>query len=317
MDVVNESIRSLRGSLRITSNTGKGTHVSVRLPTSLELTQALLVKANEAVYAIPLLSIEAVSRLAPDDLRNYLAGDLAWHDHAQHHYPLHSLSLLFSHDLRAYDAYGDTQLPILLFRSGEASIALLVDAILGRTEIVIKSVAPQISRLPGIAGATVLADGTVAVVLDLASLVRNVGLIESISINTLEPDVSVPDKPLVLVVDDSITMRKITTRLLERNHYQVRTAKDGVDAVALLDQQNPDVVILDIEMPRMDGFEVLTHIRNQPHYAHLPVIMVTSRSGSKHRQRADRLGISDYLVKPYHNETMLLAVQQVLRKVAA
>jgi chemosensory pili system protein ChpA (sensor histidine kinase/response regulator) len=317
MDVVNESIRSLRGSLRITSNTGKGTHVSVRLPTSLELTQALLVKANEAVYAIPLLSIEAVSRLAPDDLRNYLAGDLAWHDHAQHHYPLHSLSLLFSHDLRAYDAYGDTQLPILLFRSGEASMALLVDAILGRTEIVIKSVAPQISRLPGIAGATVLADGTVAVVLDLASLVRNVGLIESISINTLEPDVSVPDKPLVLVVDDSITMRKITTRLLERNHYQVRTAKDGVDAVALLDQQNPDVVILDIEMPRMDGFEVLTHIRNQPHYAHLPVIMVTSRSGSKHRQRADRLGISDYLVKPYHNETMLLAVQQVLRKVAA
>ncbi len=320
MDVVNESIRSLRGTLRITSTKGKGTRVSVRLPTSLELTQALLVRSDESIYAIPLLSIEAVSRLASDDLRDYLAGELTWHDYAQHRYPLHSLSLLLSRDLRTYEAYSDTQLPVLLFRSGEASMALLVDSILGRTEIIIKSVAPQIGGLPGIAGATVLADGTVAIVLDLASLVRNTGLIESAGINVFnapEPESPVLDKPLVLVVDDSITMRKITTRLLERNHYQVRAAKDGVDAVTLLDQQTPDIVILDIEMPRMDGFEVLTHIRNQPQFAHLPVIMVTSRSGRKHRQRADRLGIDDYLIKPYHNETLLLAVQQVLRKVVA
>ena len=316
MDVVNESIRSLRGSLRIHSTAGQGTHVSVRLPTSLELTQALLVKSDDSIYAIPLLSIEAVSRLNPEELRTYMAGESVWHEYAQRRYPLHSLSLLFSHTLRSYDSYTDAQLPLLLFRSGEASMALLVDAILGRTEVVIKNVAPQISRLPGISGATVLADGTVAVVLDLASLIRNIGLIETVSLNTVEAAPTSFNKPLVLVVDDSITMRKITTRLLERNHYQVRTAKDGVDAVALLDEHTPDVVILDIEMPRMDGFEVLTHIRNQPHYAHLPVIMVTSRSGSKHRQRADRLGVSDYLVKPYHNETMLLAVKQVLTTVA-
>lgn len=317
MDVVNESIRSLRGSMRITSEAGRGTRISVRLPSSLELTQALLIRAAGGIYAIPLLSIEAVKRLAPDELRTYMAGEPVQHGYAGRSYPLHGLGILFGQEPEPFDTLADMRPPVLLFRSGEASMALLVDSILGRSEIVVKPIAPQVSTLPGIAGATVLADGTVAVVLDLASLVRNVTDLEHIGSTVFETREETVSEPLVMVVDDSITMRKITTRLLERNHYRVVVAKDGVEAVDILARQLPDAVIMDIEMPRMDGFEVLTHIRNQPQLEHLPVIMVTSRSGQKHRDRAERLGISDYLVKPYQSETMLQAVRQCLRMVAA
>jgi chemosensory pili system protein ChpA (sensor histidine kinase/response regulator) len=115
-----------------------------------------------------------------------------------------------------------------------------------------------------------------------------------------------------MVIDDSITMRKVTSRILERHNIQVVTAKDGLDAVAMLQTQVPDLAILDIEMPRMDGFEVVAHVRNQPHLRHLPVIMVTSRSGEKHRERAMKLGVNDYLTKPYQEEQLLQSIRKIL-----
>lgn len=164
-----------------------------------------------------------------------------------------------------------------------------------------------------------LGDGRVVVVLELANLMRNLHFsqgTEQAQVRLLHetPQEVQPASSSVLVVDDSITMRKITARLLERHQINAATAKDGVDAVALLEEHIPDLVILDIEMPRMDGYELIDHIRSHPHLKHLPIIVVTSRSGQKHRERAISLGINGYLSKPYQEEQLLESVNKALRK---
>jgi chemosensory pili system protein ChpA (sensor histidine kinase/response regulator) len=154
------------------------------------------------------------------------------------------------------------------------------------------------------------------VVLELAALVRNIGSqaqkqAESRALRAARQEAR-PEKITIMVVDDSITMRKVTARILERHGIQATTAKDGMDAVAMLQTQVPDLTILDIEMPRMDGFEVLAHVRNQPLLSHMPIIMVTSRGGEKHRERAFKLGVNDYLTKPYQEEQLMHSIRKIL-----
>ncbi|HMW44174.1 MAG TPA: response regulator, partial [Plasticicumulans sp.] len=206
--------------------------------------------------------------------------------------------------------------PVLLFRSADMRAAIQVDAVLGRQEIIVKPVGPQLSAVPGVSGATVLADGRVVIILDMPALVRGLASAarraqEAAALRAArQADERAPLS--ILVVDDSITMRKVTARVLERHGVVVELAKDGVDAVEVLDQLVPDLVILDIEMPRMDGFELVGHIRNQARLRHLPVIMVTSRTGEKHRDRAARLGVNAYLGKPYQEEELLGSIRDVL-----
>lgn len=209
----------------------------------------------------------------------------------------------------------DRHPPALLFRSAESSAALQVEAVLGNQEIIVKPVGSQFHGVPGISGATVLGDGQVVVVLELAALVRHVGSqtqkqAENRALRAARQEAR-PEKLSIMVIDDSITMRKVTARILERHNLRVITAKDGLDAVAMLQTEVPDLAILDIEMPRMDGFEVLAHVRNQPTLSHLPVIMVTSRGGDKHRERAIRLGVNDYLTKPYQEEQLVEAIRRI------
>jgi chemosensory pili system protein ChpA (sensor histidine kinase/response regulator) len=156
----------------------------------------------------------------------------------------------------------------------------------------------------------------VVVVVDLAALVRNIGSqrqkqAESRALRLARQETR-HERISIMVIDDSITMRKVTARILERHNIQAVTAKDGLDAVAMLQTQVPDLAILDIEMPRMDGFEVVAHIRNQPHLRHLPIIMVTSRGGQKHRERAMKLGVNDYLTKPYQEEQLMQSIRKIL-----
>ena len=187
---------------------------------------------------------------------------------------------------------------------------------LGSQEVIVKPVVPQLHAVPGISGATVLGDGRVVLVLELAALVRSLAArkekpAEMIKLRTTQQQAR-EEQLSVLVVDDSITMRKVTARFLERHEFQVTTAKDGLDAIALLEQKAPDLIIMDIEMPRMDGFEVLAAIQNQPLWRHLPVIMVTSRGGEKHRERAKNLGVNDYLVKPYQEDELIASIRKIL-----
>ena len=161
-----------------------------------------------------------------------------------------------------------------------------------------------------------LGDGRVVVVLELAALVRNIGSqtqkqSESRALRMARQEIR-QERINIMVIDDSITMRKVTGRILERHNIGVVTAKDGLDAVAMLQTQIPDLAILDIEMPRMDGFEVLAHVRNQPNLRDLPIIMVTSRGGDKHRERAMKLGVNDYLTKPYQEDQLMQSIRAIL-----
>lgn len=194
---------------------------------------------------------------------------------------------------------------MLLVRANDRRIALLVDGIEGSKEIVVKSVGPQISTIRWIAGATILGDGRVVLILDVPTLT----LVDTATEVTIQSEVElIEEKPLIktiMVVDDSITVRKVTARLLKRQGMEVLTAKDGVDAVAQLQEAIPDLMLLDVEMPRMDGYELATQVRNNPDWKHIPIIMITSRTGTKHRDRAEKIGINRYLGKPF-NETELL-----------
>lgn len=317
MDVVHEAIRAMRGTLNIRSRRLRGASFVIRLPFSLAVTQALLVRAGGEIYAIPMLSVEAISRLNEGEFDAYLRGEPVSHEYSGRRYDLHSLAALFGSGPQAVTGEDHTQRPAaVLCHSGEASASLQVDAVLGNQEIIVKPLGPQLHRVPGISGATVLGDGSVVVVLELAALVRNLASesqrhTEERTLRELGR-VAGEAQVAAMVIDDSITMRKVTGRILERNGIRVAAAKDGVEAVAMLEANPPDLVVLDIEMPRMDGFEVLAHIRNQPHLRHLKVVMVTSRSGEKHRDRARTLGVDDYLIKPYQEEELMRSVRNLL-----
>jgi chemosensory pili system protein ChpA (sensor histidine kinase/response regulator) len=197
---------------------------------------------------------------------------------------------------------------VILVRAGEHSTALVSDELIGSREIVVKPVGPQIAGIRGISGATILGDGRIVIILDMGTLVRS-----EWRARAAEQERSVrDDRIFAMVVDDSITVRRVTQRLLERNGMRVITAKDGVEALALLQEHVPDVILLDIEMPRMDGYEVAAHVRNDARLADVPVIMITSRVGDKHRARAIELGVDDYLGKPYQESQLLDAIEPLV-----
>lgn len=321
MDVVANEIKQLGGSLSIESDEGKGTTFVLRLPFTLAVTQAILVRIGEATFAIPMTSVQGVARVNPDDLAALLAEDEPSFQYGNEDYGIHDLAELLGLP-PGLPAEGEQQ-PLLLTRAGDLRAAIRIDAVLGSREIVVKSVGPQISSVPGLLGATIMGDGSVLIILDLAPLVRH-GIIrrdqrlaEGLSAVQAPVIEEVQVRPLVMVVDDSITMRKVTGRVLERHEYEVSTAKDGVDALEKLHERVPDLMLLDIEMPRMDGYELATHMKADPRLRDVPIIMITSRSGDKHRQRAFDIGVDRYLGKPYQEAELLVQISEVLEQRAA
>ena len=316
MDVVNAEIKQLGGTLDIASRPGQGTTFTIRLPLTLAVSRALLVQVGEDMYAVPLSSIEGVVRMDRATLERFYGSEEAvTYEYAGNRYRVEYLGRL----LGTCDPVlaGDrARFPVLLVRAGEHRTALQVDTIMGAREIVVKSVGPQISTVRGISGATILGDGRVVLILDVGPLVRMGG---TVTVHLPPPEEERPEaeaeRPVtVMVVDDSITMRRVTARLLERNHMKAVTAKDGVDALAKLQESIPDVILLDIEMPRMDGYELATHIRNEERLRHIPIIMITSRTGAKHRERAAEIGVDRYLGKPYQETELLQSIEEVLRE---
>lgn len=311
MDVVHSEIKQLGGSLNIDSRRGKGATFTIRLPFTLAITQALLVSVGEDVYAIPLTSIEGIVRMPRDQVERYVADPTAHYPYAEEEYQVQNLGAILG--LGEALASGQKLFPVLLVRAADHRMALQADGLMGSREIVVKSVGPQLSTVRGISGATILGDGRVVLILDVGALIRLTAasriLPEAPAV--VEPRPQERAAVSVMVVDDSITVRKVTSRLLERNGMQVTTAKDGVDAVTLLGEHIPDAMLLDIEMPRMDGFELATHVRNEPRLKHIPIIMITSRTGDKHRKRAEEIGVDRYLGKPYQESDLLDAIRDL------
>jgi chemosensory pili system protein ChpA (sensor histidine kinase/response regulator) len=310
MDVVANEVKKLGGSLRISSVTGQGTNFTVRLPFTLAITQALVVRTGDEVYALPLPSVEGVARIPRGELENLLSQSEPSYQYGEETYKFRHLGMYLGGQAAKLPK-DEPFIPVILVRAGEFSAALLTDEMIASREIVVKTVGPQLASIRGISGATILGDGRIVLILDIAALVRTGAPVVELKKAAPTPT---DDRPLALVVDDSITVRRVTERFLQRNGMRVATAKDGLDAISVISEQKPDIILLDIEMPRMDGYEFASHVRNDARVADIPIIMVTSRVGDKHRARAIELGVNDYLGKPYQDAELLEAIGRLLEE---
>ncbi len=314
MDVVRSEIAALGGRVEVTTNSGRGTTFLIYLPLTLAVAQAVLVRAGGRLWALPAPMVEQVLQIKGEHLLDhYIKGKVDW-QHAA--YPFHYLPrLLGDSDHRPETARYNS---VLLLRSGQSLAAIHVDEMVGKEEVVVKNIGPQLARVSGIAGATVLGSGEIVLIINPVQLAQRTGSApSSVSDERFVPSIApvLPAQsgpPLVMVVDDSLTVRKITSRLLVREGFKVTTAKDGVEGLEMLAGDIPDVILLDIEMPRMDGFEFTRNLKADPRLSHIPIIMITSRMAEKHRERARELGVDLYLGKPYQEEELVRTLRDML-----
>jgi chemosensory pili system protein ChpA (sensor histidine kinase/response regulator) len=313
MDVVATEIKRLGGALNMESTAGEGTTFTIRLPFTLAISHALVVRTEQEYYALPLPTVEGVLRLSKAEVASHFGPDAPLFESGGQKYRFQSLSTFVGLEPAPLPEQ-DVTIPVVLVRAGEHSTALITDELIGSREIVVKSVGPQISAIRGISGATILGDGRIVIILDIGALVRSEWRVRTQPLVARERG---DRRTFAMVVDDSITVRRVTQRLLERNGMRVLTARDGMDAVTLLQDNVPDIILLDIEMPRMDGYEVAAHVRNDPRLKDVPIIMITSRSGEKHRARAIEIGVDDYLSKPYQEAQLLDAIAPLVERYRA
>jgi chemosensory pili system protein ChpA (sensor histidine kinase/response regulator) len=317
MDVVQSAIRQLGGVVTVDSITDKGTCFTLRLPLTVAVTDALRVRVGDRIFAVSLSQIERIVRINTTELEKFYQSNQQTYQVDGQEYRLRYLGELIggSHTPTLYGQ--NVPSPLLLIKYEGHRFAVQVDQLIGsREEMVIKPVGLQIASVGSISGATILGDGSVVIILDLVALARSVGSIARMraipQAELKEVSANIVQKQTIMVVDDSVTVRKVTTRLLERNGYAVVQAKDGVDAMSKLEDVHPDLMLLDIEMPRMDGFEVATLVRHNPRLSYLPIIMITSRTGEKHRERAYSVGVNGYMGKPFQEQILLENISDLL-----
>ncbi|MFV5492207.1 Hpt domain-containing protein [Acinetobacter sp. ASP199] len=316
LDVVQSEIKTLGGHVSVSSELGKGTTFTIRVPTTVAVSDALMVKAGDQQFAVSLAQIDRIVRIAPATLETYFNSKDDYFKIDGVNYKLRYLSEFVSNQPIPRLNNVAHSLPVLLIKgNGGQSIALLVDQLVGsRAQIVVKPIGQQFANVGVIAGATILGDGQVCLILDGQNIARQVQATQRIKQLSDQQDLSRRGnaRRLVMIVDDSVTVRKVTSRLLERQGYDIVTAKDGVDAIEQLENVRPDLMLLDIEMPRMDGFEVTNLVRHHDIHRNLPIIMITSRTGEKHRERAFSLGVTHYMGKPFQEAELLANVQELI-----
>ena len=318
LDVVRSEIEGLGGRIETHSSndsTSPGTTFRLFIPLTLAITQALVIRCGPLCYAVPSSMVEHASELKSGDMAKVrIDGGTEW---LGRRYPWHYLPRLLGDS--AAQPIPARRHWLLLIKGGTERIALEVDGLVGNQEIVIKAIGPQLARVPGVTGATVLGEGEITLILNPLALVAHAvhvaGAEDADSGGDSAPALTdtqivrlMPSVGRVMVVDDSLTVRKVSGRLLARQGYEVLTAKDGADALEQLTDLPPDVMLVDIEMPRMDGFELVRQMRADPALKAIPVIMVTSRSADKHRQHALDIGANHYLGKPYDEEELLALI---------
>jgi chemosensory pili system protein ChpA (sensor histidine kinase/response regulator) len=334
MDVVRSEAAGLGGRVGVVSEAGKGAHFTIHLPLTLAVTQVVLLTTGGKTFAVPSVLVEQVQQLKTNPLTAaYNEGAVLWQGARV---PLHYLSTLLGD--RDATPVAQQYSPIVILKSGSDRVALHVDEIIGNREVVVKNIGPQLARMIGIAGATVLGSGDIVLILNPVPLAlrfahenvraprllpsdvpENMGAVADIAQAPAEPVKAEPVQGLrtqhiVMVVDDSLTVRRVTQRLLAREGYQVVLAKDGVDALEQLQSINPDVMLVDIEMPRMDGFDLTRNVRSDDRTKHIPIIMITSRTATKHRNYAMELGVNEYLGKPYQEDALLKSISGFVNK---
>lgn len=315
LDVVQSEIKSLGGQVSVSSTLGQGSTFTIRVPTTVAVSDALMVKAGDQQFAVPLSQIDRIVRIAPSTLEEYFNSQKQDFVIDQQPYNLRYLSEFVAHQAMPRFSGIAHSLPVLLIKNNTGkNTALLVDQLIGsRSQIVVKPIGKQFTSIGAVAGATILGDGQVCLILDAQNIARQtLSSKRQVAKDQRELTRNRDQRHLVMIVDDSVTVRKVTSRLLERHNFDVITAKDGVDAIEQLENVKPDLMLLDIEMPRMDGFEVTNWIRHHEIHQDLPIIMITSRTGEKHRERAFSLGVTNYMGKPFQEADLLENIQNLL-----
>jgi chemosensory pili system protein ChpA (sensor histidine kinase/response regulator) len=311
MDVVRAEVAAMGGRIELDSTPGRGTRLTVHLPVSLAVAQVVLLTVGKTRIAIAAALIEQVLQLKPEALAaGYAQHALEWQGQPV---PLYFFGSLL--ELPACTPLAQRYSPVVVLRSGNERIALHVDHLAPSQEVVVKHVGPQLARLTGMAGATVLGNGEIVLILNPVQIAatgrgQQAGQGDTASFAPTRIEVA----PTVMVVDDSVTVRKVTQRLLVREGYQVMLAKDGVDAMRQLQDAVPDVMLLDIEMPRMDGFDLTRNLRGDARWRGIPIVMITSRTADKHRNHALSLGVDVFLGKPFDEAELLRNVRELLAR---
>lgn len=315
MDVVISEVRQLGGVVSVASNQGEGSQFTMRVPLSVAVTDALVVRVADSYYAIPLVQIERVVRVNSEKLYDYYQSGSATLSIGDDDYRIRYLNeILSGNKFNELMINTNATLPLIIIKSRTGqNLALQVDQIAGsRIEVVVKPLGRQLSHITGISAATIMGDGSVMLILDLIALMRNAPSLKDIKPSINVQKLNFETQPTVLVVDDSVTVRKVTSRFLERQGIKVLIAKDGIDAIEILQDTIPNLILLDIEMPRMDGFEVATQVRNSKRLEQIPIIMITSRTGEKHRERAFEIGVNGYMGKPFQEKELLKNIEALL-----
>ncbi len=308
MDVVHSEVKKLGGAISVDTQAGRGTTFVIRLPLTLSITQALMVGCSDQMFAIPLSAIVNIVEAPAGAIMEALAGDHPSLRYGGRDYPFMDLGA------RLGIPRGGAlprKLPVLLLRLDMREVAVGVDSLFGTREVVVKSLGPQLGEIRGLFGATIMGDGRVLLILDIPALWSEA---EGLRVTAMPAEAPVMERPYVMVVDDSLTVRKVTTRFLQKQGYDAATAKDGIEALEQLRDRIPDVMLVDIEMPRMDGYELTARVRADARLRHVPIVMITSRSGHKHRERAMALGVDVYLGKPYQEEDLRREIEVLLRR---
>ena len=318
LDVVRTEVNALGGRIETASTPGQGTTFTLVVPLTTAVTQVVMLRLGELAIGVPSNLVEVVKRVAAADVEQaYARGSVA---HAGEQVPFFWAGALLKATGRSSEP-ALKHLPLVVFRSAGRRVAAHVDEVLGNQEVVVKNLGPQLSRVPGLTGMSVLASGAVVLIYNPVALAtvygeqalalqqqaraEPSGADAPLAAGPQTPAVGPAQTPLVLVVDDSITVRRVTQRLLKREGYRVTLANDGMQALERLQDELPSVILSDIEMPRMDGFDLARNIRGSDRLRALPIIMITSRIAEKHREHARELGVDHYLGKPYAEEELL------------
>jgi chemosensory pili system protein ChpA (sensor histidine kinase/response regulator) len=319
MDVVRSEVNAMGGRIETATSLGQGTGFKLQLPLTTAVTQVVMLRCGNVTVAVPSNLIEIVRRTSHADVNQaYATGTYVF---GERPIAFFWLGALLQVSTKSVEAAGRMRL-VVVVRSAQQRVAVHVDEVLGNQEVVVKNLGPQLSKMPGLAGMTLLASGGVALIYNPVALATLYGDAARSATHAAlharsQPDApaasfivqpTAPAAPLVLVVDDSLTVRRVTQRLLVREGYRVVLAKDGLEALEVLAGEKPHVVLSDIEMPRMDGFDLVRNIRGDVRLRDLPVIMITSRIAQKHRDYAVELGVDHYLGKPYAEDELLALI---------
>ena len=338
LDVVRDSVSRLRGSLEVESAPGQGTAFTMKFPTSLAIQSTMMIRVGEHQFAIPTVMVESIGRL--DNFKQSTFAGKPAIIVQNDLYPLNFLAQL----LGLPASQPDEKAPILLVHTDRQHVALVVDEIKGKMDVVMKNLGPHLRQVHGIAGGTVMGNGRVVLILELIELLAsrsrtisgspgtmaapalhegstaqtfipdartNVDLTPgrfsstSPNIPAVKPAATQPTGKHILIVDDSPSVRRVVGNMLKQHGWEVQVARDGVEALEMISNETPAGVLLDIEMPRMDGYELMATVRAQEQYRTLPIVILTSRAASKHQQRAMQLGANAYVVKPYQDEELI------------